>query len=205
MGKETITEPQEGDSGKTTRRAFLGSAIVIGGGFYFFMRNIHNDEAIVAEAATSTPQEVTIVEFSDSGERKQTVKVPKVVKSEAEWRKQLTPNAFDITRHDDTEMAFTGKYWNEHDKGLYRCICCGTALFDSATKFESGTGWPSFYQPIAEENVATSSDRSFGMQRNAVSCRRCDAHLGHVFDDGPKPTGQRYCMNSASLNFIKHA
>jgi peptide-methionine (R)-S-oxide reductase len=205
MGKETITEPKESDSRKTTRRAFLGSAIVIGGGFYFYMRNIHNDEAIAAEAATSTPQEVTIVEFSDSGERKQSVKVPKVVKSEAEWRKQLTPNAFDITRHDDTEMAFTGKYWNEHDKGLYRCICCGTALFDSATKFESGTGWPSFYQPIAEENVATSSDRSFGMQRNAVSCKRCDAHLGHVFDDGPKPTGQRYCMNSASLNFIKHA
>jgi peptide-methionine (R)-S-oxide reductase len=194
------------DSSKVTRRAFLGSALVIGGGIYIFsMRKTHTDEILSAEAATTTPQEVTIVEFSDSGERKGTVKVPKVVKSEGEWQKQLTPNAFDITRHDDTEMAFTGKYWSEHGKGLYRCICCGTALFDSATKFESGTGWPSFYQPIAEENVATSSDRSFGMQRNAVSCKRCDAHLGHVFDDGPKPTGLRYCMNSASLNFIKHA
>jgi peptide-methionine (R)-S-oxide reductase len=203
-----ITDPKSSsaDSGKVTRRAFLGSALVIGGGIYIFsMRKTHTDEMQSAEASTSTPQEVTIVEFSDSGERKGTVKVPKVSKSEAEWRKQLTPNAFDITRHDDTEMAFTGKYWNEHDKGLYRCVCCGTALFDSATKFESGTGWPSFYQPIAEENVSTSSDRSFGMQRNAVSCHRCDAHLGHVFDDGPKPTGQRYCMNSASLNFIKHA
>ena len=203
-----ISDPQSSGSvsSKVTRRAFLGSALVIGGGIYIFsMRKTHTDEMQSAEASTSTPQEVTIVEFSDSGERKGTVKVPKVSKSEAEWRKQLTPNAFDITRHDDTEMAFTGKYWNEHDKGLYRCVCCGTALFDSATKFESGTGWPSFYQPIAEENVSTSSDRSFGMQRNAVSCHRCDAHLGHVFDDGPKPTGQRYCMNSASLNFIKHA
>jgi len=169
------------------------------------MRQTHTDEGQSAEAATSAPQEVTIVEFSDSGERQQTVKVPKLTKSEAEWRKQLASNAFDITRHDDTEMAFTGKYWNEHGKGIYRCICCGTALFNSDTKFESGTGWPSFYQPIAEENVATSSDRSFGMQRNTVSCRRCDAHLGHVFDDGPKPTGLRYCMNSASLNFVKHA
>ncbi len=203
-----ITDPKSSnaDASKVTRRAFLGSALVIGGGIYIFsMRKTHTDEMQSAEAATSTPQEVTIVEFSDSGERKQTVKVPKVKKSDAEWRKQLTPNAFDITRHDGTEMAFTGKYWNEHDKGLYRCVCCGTALFDSATKFESGTGWPSFYQPIAEENVSTSSDRSFGMQRNAVSCHRCDAHLGHVFDDGPKPTGLRYCMNSASLNFIKHA
>jgi peptide-methionine (R)-S-oxide reductase len=202
-----MTDPKSSnsDSSKVTRRAFLGSALVIGGGLYIFsMRKTHTDEIQSAEAAT-TPQEVTIVEFTDAGERKGTAKVPKVVKSEAEWSKQLTPNAVDITRHDDTEMAFTGKYWNEHEKGLYRCICCGTALFDSATKFESGTGWPSFYQPIAEENVAASNDRSFGMQRNAVSCKRCDAHLGHVFDDGPKPTGLRYCMNSASLNFIKHA
>jgi peptide-methionine (R)-S-oxide reductase len=203
-----ITDPSSSESGSrnVTRRAFLGSALVIGGGLYIIsMRKTHTDELQSAEAATASPQEVTIVEFSDSGERKAAVKVPKLTKSEAEWRKQLTPNAFDITRHDDTEMAFTGKYWNEHGKGIYRCICCGTALFDADTKFESGTGWPSFYQPIAEENVATSSDRSFGMQRNAVSCRRCDAHLGHVFDDGPKPTGLRYCMNSASLNFIKHA
>jgi peptide-methionine (R)-S-oxide reductase len=202
-----MTDPKSSnsDSSKVTRRAFLGSALVIGGGLYIFsMRKTHTDEIQSVEAAT-TPQEVTIVEFTDAGERKGTAKVPKVVKSEAEWSKQLTPNAVDITRHDDTEMAFTGKYWNEHEKGLYRCICCGTALFDSATKFESGTGWPSFYQPIAEENVAASNDRSFGMQRNAVSCKRCDAHLGHVFDDGPKPTGLRYCMNSASLNFIKHA
>ncbi len=149
------------------------------------------------------PEDVSVVEFSDSGERKATVRVPKVVKSESEWRKQLSPNAFDIARHDGTEMAFTGQYWNNHDPGLYRCICCDTALFNANTKFESGTGWPSFWQPIAPENVQEIRDSSLGMVRTAVACRRCDAHLGHVFDDGPKPTGLRYCMNSASLRFVK--
>ena len=119
-----------------------------------------------------------------------------------EWQKQLSPNVYDITRNADTEMAFTGKYWDNHDQGLYRCTCCGNALFDSATKFDSGTGWPSFWQPIAAENVSETHDTTFGI-RNAVSCTECDAHLGHVFDDGPQPTGLRYCMNSASLRFVK--
>jgi peptide-methionine (R)-S-oxide reductase len=128
------------------------------------------------------------------------VRVQKIVKSNAEWRRQLSANSFDIARRADTEMAYTGAYWHSHQRGLYRCICCDTTLFSSETKFDSGTGWPSFWKPIAPENIVTSGDDSFG-ERTAVSCARCDAHLGHVFTDGPPPTGLRYCMNSASLLF----
>ena len=158
-----------------------------------------------AHGAPNELKDVTVVLFSDAGQRLKEERIPKVVKTEDEWRKQLSGNAFDITRRADTEIAFSGKYWDLHDKGLYRCICCDNALFDSATKFESGTGWPSFWAPIAAENVTEIRDSTFGMARTAVACTKCDAHLGHVFDDGPKPTGLRYCMNSASLRFVKNA
>ena len=208
VGTAAFGRPLEGNSAAQApnlqRRAFVATSIATLAGLALWQ---WRKPAVlrVAAAAVGRPQEVTFVLFSDSGERLKQVRVAKVVKTEDEWRKQLSENAFDITRHADTEIAFSGKYWNLHDNGLYRCICCDNALFGSATKFESGTGWPSFWAPVAAENVTEIRDATLGMVRTAVACTECDAHLGHVFDDGPEPTHLRYCMNSASLRFVKQA
>jgi peptide-methionine (R)-S-oxide reductase len=184
------------------RRSFLiGAGAVAAALAYGYLQR--SEPARAAEATSDLPKQVSIVEFSDSGQRKTVMSLPTVTKTEDEWRKQLSPDSFEVTRRAATESPYTNENPNKHAKGVFRCICCDTALFDSSTKFESGTGWPSFWAPIAKENILETTDNSFGMLRTAVSCRRCDAHLGHVFDDGPPPTGLRYCMNSVAMRFAK--
>jgi peptide-methionine (R)-S-oxide reductase len=183
-----------------SRRAFLVASASVAGWLWLPLENAESADGRGFDSATDM---VTIVEFSDSGERLRRGRVPRISKRESEWKQMLTPETFEVTRHSATERPFSGRYWNLHDKGLYRCICCETAMFSSSAKYDSGTGWPSFWEPIASENIETSDDRTFGMVRTAVSCRRCDAHLGHLFDDGPQPSGLRYCMNSVALRFHK--
>jgi peptide-methionine (R)-S-oxide reductase len=187
---------------KVTRRGFVAGGIaVVATAAVLKWRQAPGVEA--STAVHGEPGTVTIVEFKDDGTKVGAKTVARVVKTDGEWFKQLGKNSFQIARQADTEMPYSGVSWNEHGKGIFRCICCDNALFSSATKFESGTGWPSFWAPLAKENVTLVTDKSLGMERTEVRCALCDAHLGHVFDDGPQPTGLRYCMNSASMRFVK--
>jgi peptide-methionine (R)-S-oxide reductase len=185
------------------RRTFFGliaAAVAVLASEYFERRQPAHAAFVLP---SGPPKMVKIVIFTDAGQRQDTVTVPKIVKTEEEWRKQLSRDSFEITRNAATERPYTNENPNDHAKGVFRCICCDTALFDANTKFDSGTGWPSFWAPIAKENIVESADISLGMIRSAVSCRLCDAHLGHVFDDGPRPTGLRYCMNALAMRFAK--
>ena len=187
-----------------SRRAFIfGGATAVSGLVFASVNELANYALADAPELDSKPSTVEIVEFGDDGQRLGTVNRERIRKTQAEWKKQLSIDSYRVTRRAATEAPESGDLVHEHRAGVFRCICCGNALFASSTKFESGTGWPSFWEPLAPENLYEKMDTSFGVVRREVRCKLCDAHLGHVFADGPNPTGLRYCMNSVALRFCE--
>jgi peptide-methionine (R)-S-oxide reductase len=190
-------------SASFSRRAFLlAGAGVAAGGAMVAITGFTGGAGIFPSTIKVTPGTVNLIAYSDAGKRLGEVSVAKVVKTDAEWRRQLSPLSFQVTREGATERPYTGPLNDNYKAGLYRCLCCATALFSSKTKYDAHEGWPSFWQVIAEQNIKLRTDLSFGMDRTEVRCKRCEAHLGHRFPDGPAPTGLRFCMDSAALAFV---